>query len=158
MWHLLFLFFISGCTRYMPVIPALWRLRHEGHEFEASLGYIVRPVWKYFLRGKLIFKNNENLHWWSLVLGNFLKLYLSCLFSFLSYFYLGTLLTPLGTQKKKRKKPKTNKKHKQTKLPCLGDWLLSSMFWEKDLDWHCTYVKKSLLTRIVMDTVPPERC
>jgi hypothetical protein len=26
----------------MPVIPALRRLRWEGHEFEASLGYIVK--------------------------------------------------------------------------------------------------------------------
>jgi hypothetical protein len=28
------------CT---PVIPALGRLRQEGHEFEVSQGYVVRP-------------------------------------------------------------------------------------------------------------------
>jgi hypothetical protein len=27
----------------MFVIPALGRLRHEGHKFEANLDYIVRP-------------------------------------------------------------------------------------------------------------------
>jgi hypothetical protein len=27
----------------MPVIPALGRLRHEDHDFKASLSYIVRP-------------------------------------------------------------------------------------------------------------------
>jgi hypothetical protein len=27
----------------MPVIPALRRLRQEGHEFKTSLGYTARP-------------------------------------------------------------------------------------------------------------------
>jgi hypothetical protein len=27
---------------YMPIIPALRRLRQENHEFEARLGYIVK--------------------------------------------------------------------------------------------------------------------
>jgi hypothetical protein len=30
----------------MPIIPALRRLRLEGHKFQASLGYIVRPSLK----------------------------------------------------------------------------------------------------------------
>jgi hypothetical protein len=29
-----------------PVIPALGRLRQEGHEFKASLDYLVRPCLK----------------------------------------------------------------------------------------------------------------
>jgi hypothetical protein len=30
----------------MPVIPALGRLKQENHEFEATLGYIVRSCFK----------------------------------------------------------------------------------------------------------------
>jgi uncharacterized phage-associated protein len=33
--------------RHRPIIPALWRLRKEDHEFEVSLGYIAssRSAW-----------------------------------------------------------------------------------------------------------------
>jgi hypothetical protein len=31
---------------YMPLIPALRRLRQEGHKFETSLDYILRPCLK----------------------------------------------------------------------------------------------------------------
>jgi hypothetical protein len=34
---------MSQARRYMPVIPALSRLRLPDHKFEASLGCIVRP-------------------------------------------------------------------------------------------------------------------
>jgi hypothetical protein len=30
----------------MPVIPAVWKLRQEYHEFKADLGYIVRLCFK----------------------------------------------------------------------------------------------------------------
>jgi hypothetical protein len=30
----------------VPIIPALWRLRQENHEFKVSLSYIVRPYLK----------------------------------------------------------------------------------------------------------------
>jgi hypothetical protein len=35
---------LAGCGACTPIIPALGRLKQENHKFEASLGYIVRPM------------------------------------------------------------------------------------------------------------------
>jgi hypothetical protein len=46
---------------YTPVIPALGRLRLEDHEFEVSLGYIVRSCLKtktYKMWGEVLLRNN----------------------------------------------------------------------------------------------------
>jgi predicted glycosyl hydrolase (DUF1957 family) len=39
-------FFLSWAWWYIPVIPALGRLRQEDHQFEVNLGFTVRPCLK----------------------------------------------------------------------------------------------------------------
>jgi hypothetical protein len=47
---------MCGGSWLVPVIPALRRMRREDDEFQASLGYIVRPCLKK--------KKNPPKHYW----------------------------------------------------------------------------------------------
>jgi hypothetical protein len=46
---------------YIPVIPALGRLRQEDQEFWVNLGHIVKTLAQNKIQSKQINNNNENL-------------------------------------------------------------------------------------------------